>query len=62
MKSFFECSKKYFFENFTYRDLSNRGDGVFEAMGVPFHAGVMFGLGPDFLFKSILARCAYLGA
>ena len=25
--------------------------------GVPFHAVIVFGLGPDFSFKSILTRC-----
>ena len=29
-------------------------------MGIGFHAAVVFGLGKDFLFKSILGRCAGL--
>ena len=31
-----------------------------DLLGVPYHALVVFFLGTDFLFKSILAYCVYL--
>ena len=34
----------------------------FRPMEVSFHAGVAFGLGKDFLFKSTLGHCGLLSA
>ena len=32
---------------------------MLDLRGIGFHAVVVFGLGKDFLFKSILGRCAH---
>ena len=31
---------------------------ILDLLGIGFHAVVVFGLGKDFLFKSIIGRCA----
>ena len=41
-----------------------RGNSIladFRHMGVSFHAAVVFGLGKDFMFKSTLGHCVYIG-
>ena len=45
---------KQFFSKFTHLDLIKT---ILEIQGVPFYAVVVIRIGPNFLFKPILAYC-----